>query len=261
MSCHRHIPPMDQWKDAALLLVGHGSSRVTTGRVAACRLADALREMGLFAEVQACFWKEAPLLSLDLVASPTVYVVPYFSGVGIFTRKLIPEKLGLTGTTSHINGRTIRYSPPVGSHPEIPCLLCRRAHDLCARERLPAADTSLLLIAHGSAKPGGSSGTPERIAQRLRLDAGFGEVVTVYIEQAPNVADWSQLVSRPNVIAAPLLVSEGMHASEDLPPLFGLTSSEGGPTAIDGRRVWLMGGIGRDPEVAQIILDLIRGDG
>lgn len=252
-----HISGMNPWKDSALLLVGHGSSKTPSARIAASRLAERIAALELFAEVKACFWKEEPFVSLDLVSSPTVHVVPYFSGIGIFTRKLIPERLGLSGPVSQIGGRTVYYSDPVGTHPEIPCLLCRRAHELCRRQGLKASETTLLMIAHGSSKPGGSSGTPEAVAERLRLDAGFAEVVVSYIEQEPFVHDWPRQVSCRHVIGAPLLVSEGMHASEDLPPLFGLTASEGGPSEIGGRQAWLMGGIGRDPEVAQIILDLV----
>jgi len=252
-----HISPMNDWKNSALLLVGHGSSKTPNARTAASRLAERIAELDLFAEVKACFWKEEPFVSLDLVTSPEVFVVPYFSGVGIFTTKLIPQRLGLTGPITEIDGRTIYYSAPVGTHPEIPCLLCRRAHELCRQQGLKATETTLLMIAHGSSKPGGSSGTPEKVADRLRLDAGFAEVQVAYIEQEPFVHDWPKLVKTRHVLAAPLLVSEGMHASQDLPPLFGLTTPEGGPSEIDGHLAWLMGGIGRDPEVAKIILDLI----
>jgi len=257
MTCHPHISPMTSWKNSALLLVGHGSSKTPSARIAASRLAERIEALDLFAEVKACFWKEEPFVSLDLVRSPTIHVVPYFSGEGIFTRKLIPQRLGLSGRVTEINGRTVYYSDPVGTHPEIPCLLCRRAHELCRKEGIKATEATLLMIAHGSSKPGGSSGTPEAVAERLRRDAGFAKVVVVYIEQAPFVHDWPKLVSTRHVIGAPLLVSEGMHASQDLPPLFGLTTPEGGPSEIDGHLAWLMGGIGRDPEVAQIILDLI----
>jgi len=246
------------WKNAALLLVGHGSSKVESGRLAACRLAEQLEASGLFAEVKACFWKEEPYLSLDLVQSRTVYVVPYFSGEGVFTRRLIPQTLELNGPLTVKDGRRIYYAAPVGAHDDIPRLLRQRALELCAAQAIFPAAATLLVIAHGSSKPGGAKGTPERIADLLRQDSPFAEVITSYIEQEPFVADWPALVTGSTVLAAPLLLSEGMHASQDLPPLFGLTTVEGGPSAIHGKTAWLMGGIGRDPEMVEIILDLIR---
>jgi len=249
---------MTEWNKAALLLVGHGSSRVTSSREATCRLAESLRRQALFAEVRECFWKEAPYLSLDLVAAPQVYVVPNFAGEGVFTRKLIPDKLELSGRLTTLPGRRIVYTEPVGSHPGMPALLRCRAESLCAANAIAAEDTALVIIGHGSRRPGGASGTPEAVAANLRAGSRFAEVVTTYIEQEPRVADWPALVRSRHVIAAPLLISEGMHASEDLPPLFGLSEPQGGPVEMAGRRVWLMGGIGRDPEVVDIILDQIR---
>jgi sirohydrochlorin cobaltochelatase len=249
---------MTAWNEAALLLVGHGSSRLASGREATERLATTIRRQGLFAEVQECFWKEPPFLSLDLVKADLVYVVPNFAGEGVFTRRLIPEKLGLTGVVTDRAGRRLIYTDPVGCHPRIPQLLRRRAIQLCAAHGIRPAATALLIVGHGSRQPGRVSSTPEAVAASIRAGGGFAEVATAYIEQAPRVADWQELVAAPRVIAAPLLISEGMHTSQDLPPLFGLTTPAGGPTEVDGRTTWLMGGIGRDPEVVEMILDQVR---
>ena len=57
--------------DSALVLLGHGSTRTPHGRARAGRLAEAVRQRGLFAEVATCFWKEAPTIdrALDLVTA------------------------------------------------------------------------------------------------------------------------------------------------------------------------------------------------
>lgn len=249
---------MPAWKDAALLLVAHGSSRLTTGREPTARLAEVIRERHLFAEVEACFWKEPPFPSLDLVRAPLVYVIPNFAGEGTYTRRLIPQKLGLAGPVTEVAGRRIVYGPPVGCHPGLPALLRRRAEDLCAANRLDPATVALLIIGHGSRQPGAAGGTPEAVARTIRAAGVFAEVATSYIEQEPHVADWPRLVGAPVVIAAPWLIAEGMHASQDLPPLFGLATPSGGPSLVADRRVWLLGGIGRAPEVVTMILDQVR---
>lgn len=249
--------PPEHWRNSALLLVGHGSSRLTTSGQATLRLAGEIRAGGLFSEVKACFWKEEPFLSLDLVDAATVYVVPNFAGEGAYTRRLIPERLGLTGRLTERDGRRIVYCEPVGCHAGVPTLLGRRAEELAAAHGLDLARTALLVIGHGS-KGGSASRTPEAVASALRAGARFAQVVTAYIEQEPRVAGWPSLVQAPTVIAAPLLIAEGMHASEDLPPLFGLSAPVGGPAEVAGRRVWLMGGIGRHPEVVAMILDQVR---
>lgn len=248
---------MDHWKTAGLLLVGHGSSRWSSGHETTARLAAVIRERGLFGEVQDCYWKEPPFLSLDLLAARRVYVVPNFAGEGIFTRSLLPERLGLTGPVTQCGDRTIVYCDPVGSHPRIAELLHRRVDDHCRRQGIDPQRTAILLIAHGS-RSGQPSKTPLAVAAALAARAGFAEVTTAFIEQPPLVADWPALVASPVVIAAPLLIAEGRHAREDLPPLFGLNETSGGPADVAGRTVWLMPGIGRDPEVVSLILDQVR---
>ena len=247
---------MDHLKGAALLLVGHGSSRWSSGHEATARLAELIRRRGLFAEVCDCYWKEPPFLSLDLVSSKTIYIVPNFAGDGVFTRALLPEKLGLSGPRTQIGERTVIYCQPVGCHPGIAALLERRALELCGRHHIDPRRTALLVIAHGS-RSGQPGKTPLNVASALRNGGAIGEVATAYIEQEPRVADWPALIASDRVIAAPLLISEGMHAREDLPPLFGLTTPAGGPVSVAGRTAWLMPGIGRDPEVVSMILDQV----
>lgn len=248
---------MNEWKDAALLLVGHGSSRLAASRQATDRLTEAIRRRALFAEVVACFWREAPFLSLDLVAAQTVYVVPNFAGEGILTRRLIPEKLGITGTLSDVGGRRLIYTEPVGCHPHLPDLLLLRAEELCRRNKVAPEATGLLVIGHGSPQPEGVTATLEAVAVTLRARAVFARVATAYLEQAPFIDDWPRLIDCRQVIVVPWLISKGMHACEDLPLHFGFTSG-GGPVVAYGRTVWLLDGIGRDEDVVDMILDHIR---
>jgi sirohydrochlorin cobaltochelatase len=247
---------MGDWKKAGLLLVGHGSSRGSGGE-ATLRLAGQIREKALFVDVQPCFWRREPLVSLDLIAGKIVYVVPNFAGEGKHTQALIPERLGLIGRLTQWADRCAVYCDPVGCHPGMADQLSHRALELCQAENLHPRKVSLLLIAHGS-KSGSVNRTPEAIAMVLRTAGIFGEIITLYLEQEPRVDDWPRRVTSSAVIAAPLLISEGMHASEDLPPLFGLSSPSGGPSTIDGRQVWLLDGIGRDPAVVAMILDQVR---
>lgn len=245
---------MVDWPDTALLLVGHGSSRNDGGRRATLALAEAARRRAAFAEVAACFLAEPPGPSLDLVRARRVVVVPHLAGRGYFTERLIPERLGLP----RADGREVMLAAPLGTHPAVPGLLASRALALCGQAGVDPAATALLVVAHGSSRPGRGSDTPEPVAAALRRLARFAEVRAAYLEQPPLVADWPALVAAPNVIALPLLISEGMHATEDLPPLFGLQAAQGGPVIHRGRRVWLTGGLGGDDELVDMILDLAR---
>lgn len=222
---------------ASLLLVAHGSTSHPEAAQGLYRIAERLRPK--FAHVDVAFWRQEPLLSRDSLRAGKVYVVPYFTGLGKHTETLIPGKLGITCKVAD----EVTYCPPVGCHPALPGLIHRRALEAA----IDPADTALLLVGHGS-KEGTANRTPEAIAQALRQLGGFGEVVTAYLEQPPFAADWRKLVSKPKVVAQPLLLSAGMHASTDLPPLFA------------GSGATLLQGIGSEEEIAGLILDQLEAD-
>lgn len=251
---------MAPWRDSAVILVGHGSARNIASAVPTRRLACELRSRKLFAEVFACFWKEPPRLgeALSLPTAQDVFVVPNFAGEGYYTQDLIPREMGLDGRLTLKEGRRVWYTDPVGTHAAVAGLISRAADEIIVSNALAPADTCLLLIGHGSGRPGGSASTAEALAATLRRSGGYGEVRTAYLEQEPRVEAWTALTRAPNIIAAPLLIAEGLHGSEDLPPLFGLAPGQPGPGHVDGRRIWYCRGIGGNPEIVDIILDQIR---
>lgn len=253
---------MPDWQESALILVGHGSSRNAAGRLPTLRLAAMLRRRDLFAEVRECFLKEPPFPGdiLTTVSAVSAYVVPNFAGHGYLTREVVPRAMGLSGRVTLRSGagpRRVLYTAPVGCHPRIPDILRRRVLAVLAGAGIPARAAGLLVIGHGSSRPGGSAETPEAVAAALREAGDFAEVRTAYLEQEPSVRDWPNLMRAPYVVAAPLLVAEGLHGGDDLPPLFGLAPGETGAGRIAGRLVWLGGGIGSVQEIADLVLEQV----
>lgn len=243
---------------AALILVGHGSSRHPESAVPILALADHLRQGGRWAEVVAVFMKQEPQLAqaLDLVRAETVVVIPVFAGKGYYTDSLIPKAMGLDGVVTRRDGRTIHYTAPAGGNPRIPGLMACRADGVGRESGWMPEETSLLLIAHGSSRPGGAGDTPRAIAAAISGQNYFAEVVLTFLEQAPFAQDWQQMVKGDKVVALPLLVAQGMHASQDIPPLFGLVSGQTGPVEIAGRVVRLATGLGAEPELVEIIAEM-----
>lgn len=263
-------------RNAALVLVGHGSARNLHSSAPTRRLADTINRLGVFAEVHVCFWKESPSVrdALHLVRAAEVFVVPNFAGEGYFTREVIPRELGLTGPLTERSApdlgpsgkRRIHYTPPVGAHPDIAGLVLRRADMVAATHGIDRAATCLLLVGHGSRKGQGSGETALALAASLRRDSPFAEVCTAFLEQEPEVSGWRELTRAADVIVTPFLIADGLHGSEDLPPLFGLTASDmtapgagivAGPSFIGNQRVWYCRGIGSDPDIARIILSQV----
>ena len=236
---------MRNWTDATLLLAAHGSASHPEAAEEVSRLAEALRRRGSFAEVTVGFWRQEPRLSADLMTGSRIFVLPYFSGLGKHTEILIPQRLGLAGKVTRKGGTRIHYCDPIGCHPGLPALIRRRSLEFCRAEGIDAQGSALLLVGHGSTA-GHASRTPEAIAATLRELGGFSEVATAYLEQEPKAERWRDRVKSPDILVQPLLLSAGMHASADLPALFG-----------GDKRVRLRPSVGTEAEIIAMILDQV----
>jgi sirohydrochlorin cobaltochelatase len=248
---------MPNWTDASLLIVAHGSTQFPGAALDLRRIAGKIAERALFADIKIAFWRQEPFVSPELLHGSRIYVLPYFAGLGKHTEQFIPEKLALTGRVTEQPGKLIFYCDPVGCHAGMPSLIFSRAMARCAEIGWDVQETALLLIAHGSKQGSGANRTPEVIAASLALQGGFAEITTLYLEQQPFAASWQDHVSARRVIAQPLLLSAGMHASSDVPPLFGLETAENGLGKIAGRSVWLQKGVGSDEEIITMMLDQV----
>lgn len=253
----------------ALLLVGHGSAKNRHSRKPTERLAARLAADGRFAFVRCAFLKEGPsvteaLEGLAALGAAEVHVVPMFAAEGYFTSRVIPDLL----EAANFPGRLIQ-TPAVGAHPRLEDIIRRRAADALRCSGDMAEDTALLLVGHGSTKPGGASSRGKELAARLESGCGCKGVVACFLEEAPFVHDWTTLTDARTIIVLPLLIAEGLHGSQDLPPLFGLRPEDVtenapallGPLAHEGRKIWYWRGIGSDPEIIDIIHDMLVASG
>ena len=102
-------PP--DWKNYALLIVGHGSTENPDSSAPTHLLVDSLREREIFAEVHAAFWKEDASMreALAMIDATTVFVVPMFISEGYFTTEVIPRELNFPADqkVTKVGGKTI----------------------------------------------------------------------------------------------------------------------------------------------------------
>lgn len=247
--------------DTAIILIGHGSARHPASAQPILALAEALRARGPWTEVAAVFMKQEPRLdrALELVSARRVVIVPVFAGKGYYTDILIPREMGLGGAVTHRDGRVLHYTRPAGCDPRIPGLMACRADGVLRSAGIAPTTAGLLLIAHGSGRPGGAGETPKAIAAAIAAMNHFAEVRLVFLEQEPFARDWQDMV-RPggDLVVLPLLVAQGTHASQDIPPLFNLKAGEAGPVDIAGRRVRMATGLGAEPELVDIIAAMVE---
>ncbi len=253
--------------DAALIIVGHGSTVNPDSSSPTHTHAMVLRKRNIFREIVCCFWKEDPSLRevYNMVESKDIYVVPNFISEGYFTQTVIPRELELEGALTQKGGRTIRYCPPVGSHPKMTELLLRRAAEVAPG--VPKEKTSLIIVGHGTDLNDNSAKAVK--VQVARIRGTYPEVISAYMEDIPPVAEWDRLTSQPNVVVVPFFISDGLHSYQDIPILLGITSEPGAaasqveifrhnPHDLRGRKLFYASAIGTEPLFAEIILDQVR---
>jgi sirohydrochlorin cobaltochelatase len=267
-------------KHSALLIVAHGSTVNPDSSAPTLAHAAEIRRRKIFSGVECAFWKEEPslrdaLFLFDSKSIREVSVVPNFISEAYFTQTVIPRELELNGaTTKRASGQTWKYCQPVGNHPAMTELLLKRAREIAPG--VDPAETSLLIVAHGTDLNENSAVAAKREAEKIRAVAEFAEVLNVYMEEPPLVSDWRKLTNTRNVVVVPFFISDGLHSYEDIPRLIGIVVDAGidrskpgstlpatargeifrhNPYQIDNRFLYYAPSIGTDPGFADIIID------
>jgi len=253
-------------RDAALLLLGHGSTLNADSSAPTYQHSEEIRRRGVFAEVHVGFWKEEPNFrqSLRQTSCRTVYVVPNFISSGYFTEQIIPRELGLTGPITRIGEQDVYYCQPVGLSPVMTEVLLKRAREVVAASAEPCdpKSTCLFICGHGTSMNDNSTKIIHEQAAIIRARGLFADCQGVLMEQRPFVKDWRDLTDCPNVIVVPFFISDGLHSYEDIPVLLGLTHNmrEKGftnPHREGARWLWYASAIGTDAGIADVVLDLV----
>lgn len=272
--------------DAALVLVGHGSTLNAESSAPARRHADELRRRGIFAQVTECFWKEEPAIGSVLrgVLVPRVFVVPLFISEGYFTEEVIPRELGLCASgeknfprVQQRGGHTIHYCGPVGTHPSMTSVLLARAREAVAEHPFPRAplpaETTLFIAGHGTGRNENSRQSIERQVELIRARGEYAAVHGVFMEEEPRIADCYTLATTKNIVMVPFFISDGLHSREDIPVMLG--EGEGvvrerlrlgqptwrNPTEKHGKLLWYAPSIGSEPGMVEVILDRVKEAG
>jgi sirohydrochlorin cobaltochelatase len=246
--------------NAALLIVGHGSTVNPASSTPTLMHAATIRGRGIFADVACCFWKEEPSLrdALFFFRDPSireVYVVPNFISEGYFTRTVIPRELELAGPeTARANGQIWKYCEPVGSHETVTTHLLERATEIAPGVR--EEEAALLIVAHGTSLNDNSAVAGKEQADKIRQLGRYAEVLNVYMEEPPLVSDWASLTKSKNVVVVPFFISDGLHSYEDIPALLGISAgTEGRACQLHGRSLFYSTAIGTDSRFADVIIE------
>jgi sirohydrochlorin cobaltochelatase len=115
--------------------------------------------------------------------------------------------------------------PPAGHHPRMPQAVEGCAVAAARDAGFVHATTSLLLVAHGSRRGDGSVAA-RGIATAIAATGCFAEVGLAFLEEAPHLSQWRQLVQGRDVLVQPLMMAAGVHLERDIPALMTLSPGE-----------------------------------
>jgi sirohydrochlorin cobaltochelatase len=273
----------NDFSDAALVLVGHGSTLNAESAQPTYQHADELRRRGLFGQVIEAFWKLEPSICgvLRGVFAPRVFIVPLFISEGYFTEEVIPRELGLCRTGEKDFARiqqrgpqTLHYCGPVGTHESMTEVLLARAREVVAKfpngEATPPGETALFIAGHGTGNNENSRKAIERQVELIRARRVYSEVHPAFMEEEPRIGDCYRMARAKNLVVVPFFISDGLHSYEDIPVMLGETQAavqerlrRGEPTwrnpsEREGKRVWYAPSIGNEPHIADVILERVN---
>ena len=240
-----------QFNDTALILAGHGSTKNADSSRFTRKTAHRIRERGIFGEVRSAFWKEQPSYAdaIQGLKTKKAVVVPWFLANGYFTTKILKREF------SETPGMECRVTEPIGMRPEILGHFQKRAERLLAVKNWKPAQVSLLVASHGTPLHTGSRGAAVGLAEQLAKD-GYRTAQAVFLEEEPRIADWRLLIQEGPVVVLPHFLAGGLHGSEDVPELLGISGAEEGWYESEKGEVGYAQPLGRPEEVEEMIVEL-----
>lgn len=275
--------PNEDYSDAALILVGHGSTLNADSAAPTHQHADELRQRGIFGQVIEAFWKQEPNIAgvLRGAFAPRVFIVPLFISEGYFTEQVIPRELGMCqngqldfARKQQRGSQTLYYCGPVGTHDSMTEVILARARDIVEKYPFPRApkfsDTALFIAGHGTSNSENSRKAIERQVELIRARNIYAEVHSVFMEEAPRIGECYQLAQKKNLVMVPFFISDGLHSFEDIPVMLGETEKTvqarlkagqptwRNPTEKNQKRVWYTASIGNEPHLPEVILQRVR---
>lgn len=269
--------------DAALVLVGHGTTLNAASAAPVYQHAAELRRRRIFGVVREAFWKQEPALQNVLAgvsSFPRVYIVPLFMSEGYFSEQVIPRELGFEATGEGFD-RVMRrglqeliYCKPIGTHAAMTGVVLDRARGIVRQFPFPRPpverDITLFIAGHGTGESENSRKSADTQADLIRAMGIYRDVHTVFLEEEPRIGECYRIAETRHIVMVPYFSSDGLHVTEDIPVLLGESrqtveqrlakgqSSWRNPTEKNGKLIWYTSGVGTDPLVAGVILERVQ---
>lgn len=273
----------EDFSDAALVLVGHGSTLNADSSAPTYQHADELRRRVIFGQVIEAFWKLEPGIAgvLRGVFAPRVFIVPLFISEGYFTEQVIPRELGMSRNeetnfprVQKRGEQTLYYCGPIGTHESMTEVILSRAKEIVEKFPFPRApkakETTLFIAGHGTGNNENSRKAIERQVEIIRGKNIYAEVHPSFMEEEPRIGECYRMAATRNIVMVPFFVSDGLHSYEDIPEMLGEPKrvvqermknhqpTWRNPTERQEKLVWYSPSIGNEPHIADVILERVR---
>ena len=113
---------------AAVAVIGHGTTRSRGSRDAAGRQAELLRDQAGMKEVVYAYLDDEPSISsiYERTSAPYLVAIPFFLAPGSHVTQDVPAALGIAldqGQPAHVNDRLVYYADPLGTDKRIARLI------------------------------------------------------------------------------------------------------------------------------------------
>lgn len=227
----------------ALVLCAHGSGGSSA---TAESLATAIRNRNEFDRVEVCCLKGSPGVAdaLQAVAGLDTVLVPLLMAEGYTYDVLLRGQLSDAGPVAD----RVRLSRPVGVHPGLADIAVAQARDECARHEWTLNDVNIVVAAHGTPKHRATGDSAQALAAGIEAQKVFSTVRVAFLENPPSIDEALRAVAPNPCVVVGFFLDAGDHAEADVP-----AAIAGGHPAAG-----YTGAIGRDPALADIIVDLAR---
>jgi sirohydrochlorin cobaltochelatase len=270
---------IEDFSDAALVVLGHGTVLNDNSAAPVFQHAAELRRRKIFQEVREAFWKQEPQIKKVLaeISAPRIFIAPLFVSEGYFSTQIIPKELGFSFPENlklKIQNSELFYCPPVGTHDSMTKVILSRADEVAKNFPFPRApknsDITLFVAGHGTEKNENSRKTIERQVGLIRAMKIYADVHAIFLEESPRIADCFQIAGTKKIVIVPFFISDGLHTQEDIPILLGeperivkerLAAGQPAwrnPAQKNGKLVWYAPAVGSAPQIADVILERVR---
>lgn len=243
---------------SAIVLAAHGArSDLAAGAITRGH-AKRVAELTDVNEVVVAFHHGLPTFAtvLDSLEAIDVTVVPIMTSEGYFTTQVLPRELRRNRRYPLIR---LRQTMPLGALPGVRSMMCHRAANMLRRFECKPADTTIVVVGHGTVRHKRSASATLAAAVHLRDTMCGVQVLHAFLDQGPYVQDVYDRIATPNVVVLPFLIGGGDHAARDIPARLGLTVPPGATPPWTGRigahTVLCDVSVGTYPELANVIAE------